>query len=130
GFSLTALVTSSIGAKRVCNYMQMALETLVTALEQTPLASLQELSILPAEEREQLLVEFNNTALDYPHQQTIHGMFEVQVERTPDAVAVVHGEQRLSYRQLNEQANRLAHALRKQGVQPDSRVGICVERVV
>ncbi|NAO44176.1 syringopeptin non-ribosomal peptide synthetase SypA, partial [Pseudomonas syringae] len=130
GFSLTALVTSSTGAKRVCNYMQMALETLVTALEQTPLASLQELSILPAEEREQLLVEFNNTALDYPHQQTIHGMFEVQVERTPDAVAVVHGEQRLSYRQLNEQANRLAHALRKQGVQPDSRVGICVERGV
>ncbi|RXU00090.1 non-ribosomal peptide synthetase, partial [Pseudomonas syringae] len=130
GFSLTALVTSSIGAKRVCNYMQMALETLVTALEQTPQASLQELSILPAEEREQLLVGFNNTALDYPHQQTIHGMFEVQVERTPDAVAVVHGEQRLSYRQLNEQANRLAHALRKQGVQPDSRVGICVERGV
>ncbi|RXU44314.1 AMP-binding protein, partial [Pseudomonas syringae] len=79
-------------------------------------------------EREQLLVGFNDTALDCPHEQTIHGLFEAQVERTPEAPAVVHGEQRLTYRELNEQANRLAHALRKLGVQPDSRVGICVER--
>ncbi|WP_046270840.1 non-ribosomal peptide synthetase, partial [Pseudomonas syringae] len=128
GFSLTALVVSSIGAQRVCGYMHTALENLLTALEQTPETSLQGLSILPAIEREQLLVAFNDTALDYPQQQTIHGMFEAQVERTPEGVAVVHGEQRLTYRELNEQANRLAHALRKQGVQPDSRVGICVER--
>ncbi|PBP93536.1 non-ribosomal peptide synthetase, partial [Pseudomonas congelans] len=128
GFSLTALVVSSIGAQRVCGYMHTALENLLTALEQTPETSLQGLAILPATEREQLLVAFNNTALDYDNEQTIHGMFEAQVERTPEAVAVVHGEQRLTYRELNEQANRLAHALRKQGVQPDSRVGICVER--
>ncbi|WP_240334952.1 condensation domain-containing protein, partial [Pseudomonas syringae] len=101
GFSLTALVASSIGAKRVCGYMHTALETLLTALEQTPQASLQGLSILPAVEREQLLAGFNDTALDYPHEQTIHGMFEAQVERTPEAVAVVHGERRLTYRELN-----------------------------
>ncbi|MCF5216483.1 syringopeptin non-ribosomal peptide synthetase SypC, partial [Pseudomonas syringae] len=128
GFSLTALVVSSIGAQRVCGYMHTALENLLTALEQTPETSLQGLSILPVVEREQLLVAFNDTALDYPQQQTIHGMFEAQVERTPEGVAVVHGEQRLTYRELNQQANRLAHALIKQGVQPDSRVGICVER--
>ncbi|MCI0998379.1 AMP-binding protein, partial [Pseudomonas corrugata] len=51
-----------------------------------------------------------------------------QVQRTPDAVAVLHGDQRLSYGELNGQANRLAHYLRKQGVRPDSRVAICVER--
>ncbi|NWD72413.1 AMP-binding protein, partial [Pseudomonas gingeri] len=79
-------------------------------------------------EREQLLMGFNDTALEYPQAQTVHGLFEAQVQRTPEALAVVHGEQRLSYRELNEQANRLAHALRKQGVLPDSRVGICVER--
>ncbi|MCF4987143.1 non-ribosomal peptide synthetase, partial [Pseudomonas syringae] len=62
------------------------------------------------------------------HEQTIHGLFEAQVQRTPQALAVIHGEQRITYRELNEQANRLANALRKQGVQPDSRVGICVER--
>ncbi len=128
GFSLTALVVSSIGAQRVCGYMHTALENLLTALEKTPETPLHGLSILPAAECEQLLVDFNDTALDYPQQQTIHGMFEAQVERTPDALAVVHGEQRLTYGELNEQANRLAHALRKQGVQPDSRVGICVER--
>ncbi|PBP93491.1 non-ribosomal peptide synthetase, partial [Pseudomonas congelans] len=130
GFKLTALAATTVGAQRVCGYMHTALEQLVDALELMPQASLQSLSILPAVEREQLLVAFNDTALDYPQQQTIHGLFEAQVERTPDAVAVVHGEQRLTYGELNEQANRLAHALRKQGVQPDSRVGICVERGV
>src|SRR5450830_454108 len=128
GFKLTVLVTGSVGAGRVCGYMQTALESLVGALEQSPAKALDSLSILPAAEREQLLFGLNDTALDYPRQQTIHGLFEAQVERTPDILAVVHGEQRLSYRELNEQANRLAHTLRKQGVRPDSRVGICVER--
>nr|WP_232911560.1 syringopeptin non-ribosomal peptide synthetase SypB [Pseudomonas syringae] len=128
GFSLNVQAVAGIGAQRVCGYMQTALESLVHALEQTPQAPLNSLPILPADEREQLLVDFNDTSLDYPQQQTIHGLFEAQAERTPEALAVVHGEQRLTYRELNEQANRLAHALRKQGVQPDSRVGICVER--
>ncbi|MCF5653312.1 AMP-binding protein, partial [Pseudomonas syringae] len=130
GFKLTALAATSVGAQRVCGYMHTALEQLVDALELMPQASLQSLSILPPVEREQLLVAFNDTALDYPQQQTIHGTFEAQAERTPQALAVIHGERRLTYRELNEQANRLAHALRKQGVQPDSRVGICVERGV
>ncbi|MEX5601266.1 syringopeptin non-ribosomal peptide synthetase SypA [Pseudomonas syringae] len=127
-FRLSVLVTGKVGGERVCGYMQTALGSLVDALEQSPDTALDSLPILPAAEREQLLVQFNDTALEYPHEQTIHGMFEAQAERTPEALAVVHGEQRLSYRQLNERANRLAHALRKQGVQPDSRVGICVER--
>ncbi len=128
GFSLNVQAVAGIGARRVCAYMQTALESLVHALEQTPQAPLNSLPILPADEREQLLVGFNDTAMDYPQQQTIHGLFEAQVERTPQALAVAHGEQRLTYRELNEQANRLAYALIKQGVQPDSRVGICVER--
>ncbi|WP_154618414.1 AMP-binding protein, partial [Pseudomonas syringae] len=74
------------------------------------------------------LVAFNATDGEYPLEQTVHGLFEEQVQRTPDALAVLHGEQRLSYRELNERANRLAHYLRKQGVRPDSRVAICVER--
>ncbi|NAP27562.1 syringopeptin non-ribosomal peptide synthetase SypC, partial [Pseudomonas syringae] len=128
GFKLTALTTTVVGAQRICGYMHTALDQLIQALEQASTAPLDSLSILPADERERLLVGFNDTALDYPQQQTIHGLFEAQAERTPEALAVVHGEQRLTYRELNEQANRLAHALRKQGVQPDSRVGICVER--
>ncbi|KPA93992.1 amino acid adenylation enzyme/thioester reductase family protein, partial [Pseudomonas asplenii] len=120
-FMLTIQAVEQIDARRIGGYMQAALEQLVQALEQAPTTALNRLSILPADEREQLLVGFNDTALEYPQAQTIHGLFEAQVASTPDALAVVHGERRLSYRELNEQANRLAHALRKQGVQPDSR---------
>ncbi|WP_425475784.1 amino acid adenylation domain-containing protein [Pseudomonas asplenii] len=127
-FMLTIQAVAQISAQRVGKYMQAALGSLVEALEHRPQAALNSLSIVPADEREQLLVGFNDTALEYPQAQTIHGLFEAQVASTPDALAVIHEGKKLSYRELNEQANRLAHALRKHGVQPDSRVGICVER--
>ncbi|MGR4976811.1 amino acid adenylation domain-containing protein, partial [Pseudomonas sp. LARHCG127] len=127
-FSFTVMTPARIGAQRLCGYVRHTLENLVHMLEQQPDRPLQQLSILPASEREQLLVAFNATEANYPQQQTIHGLFEEQVQRTSEAVAVICGEQRLSYGDLNERANRLAHYLRKQGVQPDSRVAICVER--
>ncbi|MGK3122439.1 amino acid adenylation domain-containing protein, partial [Pseudomonas corrugata] len=127
-FSLTVQVVSGIGAPRICAYMEAALTSLAQALECAPESSLADLPILPAAEREQLLVTFNATDAEYPLDQTIHGLFEEQVQRTPEAMAVRHGEQRLSYCELNEQANRLAHYLCGQGVRPDSRVAICVER--
>nr|WP_318646575.1 non-ribosomal peptide synthetase [Pseudomonas sp. Pdm06] len=128
GFRFTAQAVIEVGAQRVCGYMHTALESLVAALEQTPERALRELPIVPAAEREQLLVDFNATHADYPQEQTIHGLFEAQVLRTPDAVAVRHGRHQLNYRELNGLSNRLAHYLRKQGVEPDSRVAICVER--
>ncbi|MCE0464986.1 AMP-binding protein, partial [Pseudomonas uvaldensis] len=128
GFLLTAQAVAQVGAQRVCGYMHTALEGLVQALEQAPDTALREIAIVPAVEREQLLETFNATEAEYPQEQTIHGLFEEQVRRTPDAVAVRHGRQRLNYRELNGLANRLAHYLQKQGVQPDSRVAICVER--
>ncbi|SFY32218.1 non-ribosomal peptide synthetase, partial [Pseudomonas sp. NFACC36] len=127
-FSFTVMTPARIGAQRLCGYVQHTLESLVRMLEQTPQAPLHQLSVLPATEREQLLVGFNATQAEYPLEQTIHGLFEAQVQRTPESLAVLHRGQRLSYRELNERANRLAHYLRKQGVQPDSRVAICVER--
>ncbi len=84
---------------------------------------------LPGEaERQLVLADFNATRRAYPQGETIHALFEAQVARTPNAVAVVHGDASLSYRELNARANRLAHCLRKQGVGPDVRVAICVER--
>ena len=65
---------------------------------------------------------------EYPRDKCIHQLFEEQVERTPEAVAVVWEEQQLTYRELNARANQLAHYLRKQGVGPEVLVGICVER--
>ncbi|WP_448650796.1 amino acid adenylation domain-containing protein [Pseudomonas fluorescens] len=126
GYDVTALAQTD--AQRVCGYMQMALSGLVAALEQAPHQPLNRLSILGIEERHKLLVEFNATAVDYDLDQTLHGMFEAQVERAPNALAVKAGDQALTYGELNQRANRLAHHLRELGVRPDSRVGICVER--
>ncbi|QOQ77658.1 amino acid adenylation domain-containing protein [Pseudomonas poae] len=126
GYDVTALAQAD--AQRVCGYMQMALSGLVAALEQAPHQPLNRLPILGAEERQKLLVEFNATAVDYNLDQTLHGMFEAQVERTPNALAVKAGDRFLTYGELNRRANRLAHHLRELGVQADSRVGICVER--
>ena len=66
--------------------------------------------------------------MEYPREKCIHQLFEEQVERTPDATAVVFEDQQLTYRELNKRANQLAHYLRKQGVGPEELVGICMER--
>ncbi|MDA9535698.1 hypothetical protein ACM41_05190, partial [Bradyrhizobium sp. CCBAU 21362] len=89
-----------------------------------------ELDILPAAERAYLLEELNRTAAAYPSDVCIHELFEAQVRRAPDAVAVVHEEERLSYGELNARANRLAHHLIGLGVRPDQPVAICVARSV
>ena len=87
-----------------------------------------ELPLLTDAERRQLLVEWNDTATDYPADALLHELFEAQAGRTPDAVAVVFEEQRLTYRELDTRTNQLAHHLQKCGVGPDTLVAICVER--
>ncbi len=87
-----------------------------------------ELEILSTAQRQQLLVEFNDTKTDYPQDKLIHQLFEQQVERTPDNIAVVFNDQQLTYAQLNARANQLAHHLQSLGVGPDVPVAICVER--
>ena len=75
-------------------------------------------------------MEWNATQVEYPQDRCIHELFEAQVERSPYATAVVYEDSAVSYGELNERANRLAHHLVKLGVKPDSRVAICVERSV
>jgi arthrofactin-type cyclic lipopeptide synthetase A len=128
GLRLTTRTVSSIGAQRIGGYVQAAISGLIEALETTPQRPLNSLPLLPQEELQRLLIEFNDTAVDCPMDQPLQALFEQQVQRKPDAIAVQFAEQRLTYRELNEQANRLAHHLRGLGVQPDSRVAICVER--
>jgi amino acid adenylation domain-containing protein len=87
-----------------------------------------QLPLLSKAERQTVLYDWNATATDYPKHLCVHELFEAQAAKTPHSIAVEHGEQRLSYSDLNAQANRLAHYLRQLGVAPDVRVGICVER--
>ncbi|PLZ98350.1 non-ribosomal peptide synthetase, partial [Fischerella thermalis CCMEE 5268] len=104
------------------------LQTLLLGMVANPQQRLGELPLLTATERYQLLEEWNNTQVDYPQDQCIHQLFEAQVEKTPDAVAVVFEHQQLTYWELNAKANQLAHYLQKLGVKPEVLVGICVER--
>ena len=80
------------------------------------------------DELHRLLVQWNDTQADYPKNKCIHHLFEEQAARTPDAIAVVFENRRLTYGELNNRSNQLARCLLKQGVGPDVRVGICIER--
>jgi amino acid adenylation domain-containing protein/non-ribosomal peptide synthase protein (TIGR01720 family) len=103
-------------------------QTLLQGAAEDPERRVSELPILTAAERDQVLVEWNATARQYPREATLAALFEAQVERTPEAVAVSFEESRLTYGELNRQANRLAHHLVSLGVGPEVPVGICVER--
>ncbi|MEH2311070.1 MAG: amino acid adenylation domain-containing protein [Nostoc sp.] len=109
---------------RMIGHFVSLLEGIVT----NPHESISQLPLLTTTEKQQLLVEWNNTQADYPGDKCIYQLFEEQVERTPDAVAVVFENQQLTYQQLNCRANQLAHYLGSLGVKPDTLIGICVER--
>ncbi|WP_270169189.1 non-ribosomal peptide synthetase [Paenibacillus sp. SYP-B4298] len=89
---------------------------------------LSELALLSTEDTHQIVYGLNATAAAYPQELTIHQLFERQAERTPDKTALVFGCRSLTYRQLNERANQLAHTLRRRGVGRDEIVGLMVER--
>jgi len=110
--------------ERLLGHMRQVLEQVVTA----PSCRLDELDLLTEEEREQLLIEWNATASDYPRDACIHELFEQQVVRAPQAVALIFEDISLSYGELNQRANRLAHYLSANGIGPDCHVAICLKR--
>ncbi|NJP19714.1 MAG: amino acid adenylation domain-containing protein [Hydrococcus sp. CRU_1_1] len=109
---------------RAIAHFQTLLQAIVTNSEQL----VAQIPLLTNSQKQQLLIEWNDTQADYPQNKCLHQLFEEQVERTPNAVAVVWLEQKLTYAELNVRANRLAHYLQKLGVEPEKLVGICVER--
>ncbi len=103
-------------------------QTLTTSAHENPAATLTDLDMLSEAERDQILREFNDTAKEYPADKLVFQLFEQQAEQNPDNIAVAFGDQRLTYAELNERANQLAHYLRLRGVGPEVRVGLCFER--
>ena len=101
---------------------------IMTSLTEEPGQAIDEIELLTNEEKHQLLIEWNDTAAQYPKDKCIHELFEEQVKKTPDNVAVVFEDRELTYQELNERSTNLAVYLQKQGVKPESLVGICVER--
>ncbi|EEF58139.1 non-ribosomal peptide synthetase [Pedosphaera parvula] len=103
-------------------------QVLVEGIISDPNQRICDLPILTAAERKKLLVEWNSTGTEYPKDKTISQLFAEQAAARPDAIAIVFENKKLSYRELNEQSNQLAHYLIKTGVQRDDLVGICLER--
>ncbi len=104
---------------------------LLEAVCAQPDASLWTLPLMNPVERAQVLVEWNATVVDYPLESaTLHGLIEAQVQRSPDATALIFEQQRLTYRELDQRANQVAHGLRGRGVENGGRVGVCMERSV
>jgi len=101
--------------------------TLLEEVVGNPESRLSDLPSLSGAERQQLLVEWNDTTTDYTATECIHQLFEAQVKRTPDAIAVVFEDEQLTYSELNRRANRIAHHLQALEVRPEVPVGICLE---
>jgi amino acid adenylation domain-containing protein len=112
--------------ERLAGHYQPLLEGIVA----DPETRIEELPLLTESERHQILIEWNDTTAPYSEKSCIHQLIETQAERTPDAIALVFGNEELSYRELNRRANKLAHYLRARGVRPEVRVGICLERSI
>ena len=102
--------------------------TLIEGMVASDDANVAALPLLTAEQEQQLLVDFNDTALVLPDDAFVHEQFEAQVAARPEAIAATYENQSLSYAELNARANRLAHYLISQGVGPDVCVAICLER--
>ncbi|OYD97754.1 non-ribosomal peptide synthetase [Nostoc sp. 'Peltigera membranacea cyanobiont' 210A] len=117
---------------RMLGHFQTLLESIVANPEQR----ISDLSLLTVQERQELLIDWNDTKRDYPENKCFHQLFEAQVQETPDAIALnarsanalVFDDEQLSYKELNIRSNQLAHYLKKLGVVPDVLVAICVER--
>ncbi|MFN6461416.1 MAG: non-ribosomal peptide synthetase [Nostoc sp. DedVER02] len=105
-------------------------QTLLTNIVANPEQPLSELSLLTPSEQEQLLFKFNQTHVDYPQDVSLHQLFQKQVQLTPDSLALINQSEKLTYHQLNQRINQLAHYLQKQGVKNETLVAICLERSI
>nr|ALT22083.1 nonribosomal peptide synthetase [Anabaena sp. XPORK15F] len=103
-------------------------ENILTSVLANPQQQINQINLLTAAEKNQLLLEWNDTKVEYSQDKCIHQLLEEQAIKTPDAIAVIFENQQLTYQELNQKANQLAHYLQELGVKPETLVGICVER--
>ena len=127
GFAIHALCAGGIDPLRVAHYVQRAVAGVVAALDAAP-AAISAVAILPQDERAMLLDGFNAGVKPCAQDKLVHELFAARAAATPQALALRHGDQSLSYGELNGRANRIAHHLIELGVAPGDRVGLCIER--
>ncbi|MGQ0603038.1 MAG: non-ribosomal peptide synthetase [Anaerolineales bacterium] len=115
-------------APELADQLLLHLQTLLARMTAAPRAMLRDLSVLTEAERRQMLVDWNNRRHDYPRDALIQHFIEQHAEQTPDAPAILFKDQRLTYRELDQRANQLAHHLQSLGVSANTPVALCVER--
>jgi len=128
GFKLILEYSTDLFASATIERMMGHYVNLLEGVVARPSSPISDLPLITEAEEYQLLIEWNETEREYARDQSIHELFEKQVERTPEAKAVVFGEKELTYGELNARANQVAHYLKKQGVEKETLVGICMER--
>ncbi|MES2825222.1 MAG: MupA/Atu3671 family FMN-dependent luciferase-like monooxygenase [Pseudomonadota bacterium] len=129
GLSLSWEYNTDLFEQETIIRMAAHFELLLKALVSNPHKNVLHVEMLSIQERQQLLTELNNTRADYPSDKCIHELFETQVINNPNSIAVIFKNQQLTYEELNNKANQLAHYLiQEKHVKPDTLVGICVER--
>jgi amino acid adenylation domain-containing protein len=114
--------------ERFSGYLKRLIEATASSNRANP--SLESIDLLSDDEKRRLLVELNDTTSLYSHDKCVHELFETQAAKTPTAVAVVYGDQQLTYEELNVRANQIAHLLLEYGVDPGSCVAMCLARSV
>nr|UTS84107.1 NRPS [Streptomyces sp.] len=130
GFGLTVQAAAPISPQQTCTLVQTTVQNLVAALEAAPGSALQQIDVLGKTDQDQILTEFNDTAVGVP-QATLPELFEVQAALTPNATAVIYEDTELTYRQVNEQANQVARYLvAEYKVGPEQLVGLALGRSV
>jgi amino acid adenylation domain-containing protein len=128
GISLVLEYCTKLFKAETIERMAVHFRDLIQRIVQDPEAKLAELEMLTAAEKHRILYEFNATKADYPKDRTIQELFEEQVAKTSDNIALVYEDKEMTYEELNQKANQLARLLREKGVGPDCIVGIMVER--
>ena len=127
GLAVHAEYNTGLFAESTVERLLQHFEILLEGIDANPARRLSELPILSDAEKRQLLVEWNNTASNYPREKTIHELFEETAAQTPDALAAVFGTRSISYAELNTRANQLAHYLRRYKIKPNTPIGLCFE---
>ncbi len=127
GLQIALSWCSDLFSRDTINRMAGHYKTLLEAIAANPDEKIAQLEMLTAQEKQQLLVDFNTASVEYPRDKTLVELFEAQVEQTPDTLAFVYQGTTLSYRELDEQTNKIAQYLRLKGVKTGSFVAICID---
>ena len=128
GITLNLEYCTALFKRETMERLLLHFQNILESIVENPQIQISNIRMLTPQEKSQILFDFNNTEYEYPKDKTISCVFEEQSEKTPDNIAVMFGDEKLTYRELNQRANSLARVLRKQGVKADSIVAVMLDR--